>query len=221
MRWRLIAIAGSVVAAGVLIGVVFAQFTGTQTSSGTVNSTTDSPDLYLCEPEDEGVGCGPDDSGADEIIFEGLEDLLPSSVASSHLRLRNIGTNPLDVTSAVPEVTEVDDPGNDCDLMPDVLIRVLGKLPYVTSVYQQVNDNHGIEFANEWDLQIFPRAVGDPQYAQLPGYGTAVHIADTDYEDFSVEVMLPTTTPDACEDNVWDITINWNVVSVGHGPHGP
>ena len=140
MRWRLIATAGSVVAAGVLIAVVFAQFTGTQTSSGTVNSTSASPDLYLCEPEATGVGCGPDDSGADEIIFEGLEDLLPSSAAVSTLRLRNDGTNSQDVLSAVPVVTEVDDPSNDCDVTPDVLIGVLGKVPYGPS--QAANDNH-------------------------------------------------------------------------------
>ncbi len=205
-------------AVGLTVSVVLGVWTGTQTASGTVNATTASPDLYLCEPESEGIGCGPDDSGADEIIFEGLEDLLPSSFTSASLRLRNIGANPLDVLSAEPVVAETADPGADCDVTPDVVIRVLGKVPYVTDYWGSVNDNHGVAFANATGVQPFARALDDPRYASYSGYGVAVHIAAGDYEDFVVDVILLATTPDACEENVWDITIAWQVVSVSHGP---
>jgi hypothetical protein len=206
------------VAAGLTVSVVLGVWTGTQTASGTVNATTASPDLYLCEPDSEGIGCGPDDSGADEIIFEGLEDLLPSSFTSASLRLRNIGANPLDVLSAEPVVAETADPGADCDVTPDVVIRVLGRLPYVTDIWQSVNDNHGVAFANATGVQPFARALDDPRYAQYSGYGVAVHIGADDYEDFVIDVILPATIPDTCEENVWDITIAWQVVSVSHGP---
>jgi len=218
MKWRLAVFVAVLAAVGLTVSAVLGVWTGTQTAGGTVNATTASPDLYLCEPEGEGVGCGPDDSGADETFFEGLENLLPSSFASSSLRLRNIGTNPLDVLSAESVVTETADPGEDCYLTPDVVIRVLGKVPYVTGMWQSVNDNHSASFANATGLQPFARALDDPQYAQSPGYGVAVHIAADDYEDFLVDVILPATAPDSCEDNVWDITIGWRVVSVSHGP---
>ena len=203
--------------AGVTVSVALGMWTGTQTASGTVNATTASPDLYLCEPESEGIGCGPDDSGPDEIIFEGLENLLPASFTSSNLRLRNIGANPLDVLSAEAVVTEAADPGADCDETPDVVIRVLGKVPYFTGYWEPVNDNHGVAFANATGVQPFARALDDPRYASYPGYGVAVHIAAGDYEDFVVDVMLLATIPDACEENVWNITITWQVVSVSHG----
>lgn len=218
MKWRIAVVVAVLAAAGLTVSVVLGVWTGAQTASGTVNATTDSPDLHLCEPEETGIGCGPDDSGADEIFFEGLEDLLPSSFTSSNLRLRNNGTTPLDVLSAEAVVTETADPGNDCDLTPDVIIRVLGKLPYVWNLWQGVNDNHGVQFANATGLQLFSRALEDPQYVQDPWYGVAVHIAAGDYEDFEVDVMLPATAPDACEENVWDITIAWQAVSVSHGP---
>lgn len=218
MKWGIAVVVAVLATAGLMVSVVLGAWTGTQTASGTLNATTASPDLYLCEPEDTGVGCGPDDSGPDEIIFEGLEDLLPSSFTSSNLRLRNIGTNPLDVLSAVPVVTEVADPGSDCSLTPGVTIRVLGKVPYVVGLWESVNDNHGVAFANATGVQTFARALDDPLYYQDPGYGVAVHIAAGDYEDFQVDVMLPATVPDACEENVWDVTIAWQAVSVGHGP---
>ena len=218
MKWRIAAAVGVLGALGLTTSAVFGVWTGGQTASGAVNATSVSPDLYLCEPESGGVECGPDDSGPDELIFEGLENLLPSSYASSTLRLRNVGTNPLDVLSAVPAVAEAADPGSDCSVMPDVIVRVLGKVPYVTSLWQSVNDNHGVEFASAAGLQSFVRALDDPRYSQSLGYGMAVHIAAGDYEDFQVDVILPATAPDACEDNEWDIAIPWEVVSVSHGP---
>lgn len=214
MKWRMAVVVVVLVAVGLTVSVVLGVWTGTQTASGSVNATTASPDLYLCEVEETGVGCGPDDSGPDEIIFEGLEDLLPSSMASSSLRLRNIGTDPMDVLSAVPEVTEEADPGDDCDLTPDVVIGVLGKVPHGWS--DAWNDNHDPWSPLGQGLQVFQRAFEDPNYHGW-GYEVAVHIEPGDYEDFLVKVMLPVTAPDACEENVWDVAIAWEVVSVGHG----
>jgi len=238
MKWRIAVVVAVLAAMGLMVSVALGVWTGTQTASGSVSATTASPGLYLCEPEETGVGCGPDDSGADEIFFEGLENLLPSSFASSNLRLRNIGATPLDVLSAEPVVTEVADPGADCDLTPSVTIRVLGKVPYPidfawwcgpSGCYpdrcgpmgcfpNRLNDNHGVAFGHATGVQLFPRMLEDPQYVQEPGYGVAVHIEAGDYEDFEVDVMLPATAPDACEENVWDIEIPWQVVSVSHGP---
>jgi hypothetical protein len=214
MRGRVAVAVAVLAAAGLTVSVVLGAWTGTQTASGTVNATTASPDLYLCEPEETGVGCGPDDSGPDEIIFEGLEDLLPSSFAMSSLRLRNTGSEPMDVLTAVAEVTEAADPGNDCDLTPEVVIGVWGKVPHGWA--EQFNDNHDPWSPLAEGLQIFPRGLEDPTYHGW-GFELAVHIEPEDYEDFLVHVMLPATAPDACEDNVWDIAINWEVVTVGHG----
>lgn len=208
-------------AVGLTVSVVLGVWRGTQTASGTVNATTASPDLYLCEPEESGIGCGPDDSGADEIIFEGLEDLLPAASVWTTLRLRNIAITPVDVLSAVPTVTEVTDPGNDCDVTPSIQIGVMGKVPYTAFLFgsggSAFNDNHvsgSVFFLS--GIQIFPRALDDPAYDYRLDAGMGVHIAAGDYEDFAIQVFLAVTAPDACEENVWDIAINWEVVSVGH-----
>ena len=60
--------------AAVTVGIVLA-ISDTQTASCGVNAASASVDLYICEASDTvpGPPCASDDSGGDEIIFEGLK----------------------------------------------------------------------------------------------------------------------------------------------------
>jgi len=196
-----------------MVSVVLGLWTATQTASGGVNATvTTAPNLYLCEPD--GGDCGQDDSGADEQLFENAENLLPNTFASDRLRLRNTGGQSLDVVRAVTTVSETADPGADCAVLPTVRIGLdlpLGPGPFP---FPLPHDNHGPSFAQTQGLQVFFRTVDDPRYDGSFGFeGQAIHIASGGHEDFTVQVLLRGDTPSACEDNAWNISISWQVVT--------
>jgi predicted ribosomally synthesized peptide with SipW-like signal peptide len=67
-----------------------ALFTDSQTATGDVNAGT--VNLYLLEP-------AGDDTGEDEVIFEGTENLLPGQSANYTLRISNTGTAPFTISS--------------------------------------------------------------------------------------------------------------------------
>ena len=227
MKLRLMAaLIGFAVVGGLAGGIVMALWTGSQTASGSVNAASSSVDLYICEPNADPAnsGCGPDDSGADETIFEGTEDLLPGNWVWAPVRLRNVGSTPLDILSTALSMTEVSDPGGDCGYSPmehDVTVWELGKWYFVAPDYYYMaatagaNDNHYPSDAQE--LQVFPKTNMDGAVRSWAGWdNVAVHIAPGDYEDMAVRVRLPLTTSPFCENGVWNIAITWTVVTAAY-----
>jgi predicted ribosomally synthesized peptide with SipW-like signal peptide len=81
---------GAVVAVLAVAGTQ-ALFTDSQTASGDVNAGT--LDLYLLEPSTA------DDAGANEIIFEGTENLTPGNFVTYGLRIRNDGNVPFSIAA--------------------------------------------------------------------------------------------------------------------------
>ena len=70
---RVLLVVGVGLAAAVTAVVVYAQLDDSQTAAGTINATTRSADLYICEPDSTpGPACGSDDSGADEAVPCGM-----------------------------------------------------------------------------------------------------------------------------------------------------
>ncbi len=91
-RGMFVAVLVVALAGAVSAGIVLAQLGDTQTASGTINATTTSADLYICEPDSTpGPACGSDDSGADETVFETLEDIRPGDRVEWAVRLQNVG----------------------------------------------------------------------------------------------------------------------------------
>lgn len=131
----------AVIALGALtLGIVLA-FSDTRTATGSVNATAGSTDLYICEGSrtQPGPQCVQDDMGADEDIFEGLEDLLPGRVSHWDIRIKNVGTTAWDVLTAAPQITIASDPGGDCLAMltgsPAFgFVQLLGRAPDSTSI---------------------------------------------------------------------------------------
>jgi len=82
MKGRFLPIILVAVIVSLLGGVAFAQLSSVQRASGSINVTSSaSADLYICEPNStQGPDCGADDSGADELVFETVEDMLPGDV---------------------------------------------------------------------------------------------------------------------------------------------
>ena len=189
----------ALVSLALLVGVglfaaptVLALFTDSHSVSGSVNVTSDSVDLYICDITGTdttsatcpGIG---DDSLGDEIIFEGLENLVPDGVALWDIRLLNVGELAWDSNSRpFPVVTEVNDPGADCDYAPAVSFSVLGKDG------DSLNDNHSAGSSTGW-----PRA-------DVYGY-VRIHVEPGDFEDVRIGATLSANAGNECRDNAWDI----------------
>ncbi len=118
MKRPLVIVAVLAILVAATVGIVFA-FSDSQVASGGVTATSASVDLYICEasPDVPGAECANDDSGEDEMIFEGLEDLIPGSVAEWDIRLVNEGMNPWDVLAVDTQVSVASDPGSDCQTL--------------------------------------------------------------------------------------------------------
>ena len=140
MGLRIIVTVAVTLVVGTLAGVVFAQLRqlgDSQTAIGTVSVTDTSVDLYICEPGDKrGPDCGSDDIDGDEFVFETLEDIKPGDLVEWDIRLVNMGSNNLMVSSATLNIRELTDPGDDCpgDALGDAdlgfglrVLRILGK----------------------------------------------------------------------------------------------
>jgi len=201
MRWRILVTvlmfgAAAAVGAGLAIAT---PWTDTRALSGQVSVASPLPDLlYICEPTGpDPEPCPGDDSGADEIIFEGLEDITPGRTLSYDIRLRNIsdqsGSNVnWDISALSIQITEVVDPGNDCDTVPEVWLEVTSR-----------NDNHSV-----WHDP--PPIPGSPSFGPKlcdGNYECYVHVAPGEHEDMLAFAELPLDTPMVCEGNVWDISI--------------
>ena len=218
MRRKLVFIAVILLAAGTLASVVFAQLGDSRTATGSLNVSTTSADLYLCEPNNVvGPTCGSDDSLADEAVFETLEDLLPGDRAQWDLRLKNVGTRDWWVTGVTLNILETDDPisaaTGDC---PSGALRgeffggltVLGKGLQVipgtgdtgdTILYDEVNDNF------QGPPPGVPRFRGKI-YGELP-----IRVASGDYEDVRLRLQLDYVGTEYCDANQWEAAWQFTV----------
>ncbi len=206
MKWKFLAgLCVTFIALGTVASIVLAQWTDTQNTTGAVNVTTESAELYICETG--GADCAVDDSGADEIIFEGVEDLYPGSTATYDFRLRNIGTLSWDVTSVTHGFTETSDPGTDCNDEPTVYFTVI-----------DCNGNHFYGCTTSANPPPLPRFRKD----DLGGCGCTivptaeywqgnVHVEPGENEDMRAYVTLPSNAAVECQDNVWDLSVDWEV----------
>jgi len=206
MRWRILVtvlMLGAAAALGASLGLA-TPWTDTRALEGQVSVASPLPELlYICEPTGpDPEPCPGDDSGADEIIFEGLEDITPGRTVSYDIRLRNIsdqsGSNvDWDISALSIDITEVVDPGDDCDAVPTIWLEVTSE-----------NDNHYTGDA--------PPIPGSPSFGPALCSGgfmgqyhsdCVVHVAPGEHEDMVAFAELPLDTPMACEGNVWDISI--------------
>lgn len=199
MRWRILVtvlMLGAAAAVGAGLAIA-SPWTDTRTLSSEVNVASPYPDLlYICEPTGPDPDpCPGDDSGADEIIFEGLEDITPGRTLSYDIRLRNISDQSeanvdWDISAVSIQITEVVDPGDDCDAVPTVWLEITS-----------ANDNH--------HAGSTPPIPGSPSFGpslcQL--YECFVHVAPGEHEDMLALAELPLDTPMECEGNAWDISI--------------
>ena len=188
------------VAVGVVAGVALAQLTDSQTASGTITATSTSADLYICEPDSTpGPACGSDDSGADETVFETLEDIRPGETVTWDVRLKNVGTDDWVLANAVLTVVETADPGGDCpdnvlwsgrnlfDQWTNAGAFILGKAG------DSINDNPvpgSSFFLFRWD---YPEA-------------RAAKVAAGDYEDIRLSLQLNTYGTENCDGNEWNVS---------------
>ncbi|OGT25304.1 MAG: hypothetical protein A2Z17_04420 [Gammaproteobacteria bacterium RBG_16_66_13] len=232
MRWRLILIAGVTAAALSASAVaVWAQFLASHDASGQANTAASTTDvLYICQPSGTTTTpqCPIDTMGADETIYVSSEDMVPGSVRWQKLRVTNVGGEPWDILNMASSWTEVSDPSGLCSTVPEAVIwqfgvttavggqgpgvTILGKIgagaypdPVEGVSYQNsINDNHS-------------SVAGTAVFSNrgLSGYGlpnsNTVHVAPGDYEDLVLGLRLPTSTPSACLDVVWQLTTTWNI----------
>ena len=183
-------------------GVVVAALGDTEDASGTINVSSESADLYICEPGNvDGPDCGPDDSDGAEIVFEGLEDLRPGDIVEYDVRLKNVGTVPFVVLDAEFEATETNDPDNDCpqgvlsaysDGYPYVGVTILGKDG------DWLNDN-------VYDVDAIRFPVFD-SYQDL-----SIAIAPGDFEDVRLALRLNLQNSVNCDSNEWDVSWTFTV----------
>lgn len=198
-------LAASLVAVGVIAGLALAQLSDSQTAAGTVNVTSTSADLYICEPGTiPGPACGPDDSGADETVFETLEDIRPGETVLWDIRLTNVGSDDWTLSNAAPAVTEIADPGNDC---PDSALK-LGRNPadYDSNAGAFILGKNG-DSINDNPLpgaSFFLRRWNASETR-------AVRVVAGDYEDVRLSIELITTGTEDCDGNEWSLTYTFEV----------
>ena len=208
---RILLVVGAGIAAVVTAVVVYAQLDDSQTAAGTINATTTSADLYICEPGGTPPACGPDDSGADETIFETLEDIRPGEVVEWALRLTNVGTVDWTVTGALLTVTETTDPGGDCPnpgfanalgagVDPVTGFDSFGGVFILGKAGDSQNDN--------------PTGVsGVPLFRRNASGATRrnIFVAVGDYEDVMLRLQLPGVGTENCDGNEWTVTWTFTV----------
>ena len=200
MKWRsLLALTGGLVAAAALLGVAVAVLTDSQTATGTITATSTSADLYICEPGVPGPACGSDDSGADEIVFETIEDIIPGETVEWDIRLQNVGTTDWTLSDVTVTIVETVDPGSDCPDPALVNGRNLINQSSAAGAFilgkagDEINDNpsQGASFfLIRWTSH----------------QGHAVLVAAGDYDDIRLRIELPTSGTENCDGNEWSIT---------------
>lgn len=213
MRWRIILLGGAAIAAAVVVAaVVYAQLGDTQTASGTVNVTTTSADLYICEPDTiKGPACGSDDSGGDETIFETLEDMLPGDQVSWDIRLKNVGSEILVISGVGLSITETVDPGADCPNF--ALQQGSGSFGQSSGGVFILGKNGDSSNDNPDFVSGFPQFKREGSF-QLRTIG----VAPGDYEDLRLRLRLNPSGTDDCDGNEWNASWQFTALPVSFLP---
>jgi hypothetical protein len=203
-RLKVLAVLAAFFAVAIGAGVVIAALGDTETASGTITVSSESADLYICEPGAvSGPDCGPDDSDGDELVFESDELLLPGEQSYYDIRLKNVGDRPFFVTDYQVNVDEVTDPGGDC---PQSALRPGN------------SESNSYYYYGSW-LWILGKD-GDPHndndlgFGQTFGYDeengdSPIYIAPGDYEDVRLRVYLDYYDSINCDGNEWNV--NWEI----------
>ena len=185
----------------VTAAVVIAQLADVQTASGNVSVTSTSADLYICEPGTATPpGCGSDDNGGDEAIFETLEDIRPGQIVWYDIRMKNIGDVTWTVMNVTLTITETSDPGGDCPddaLGPGVAIFMQTPYPSQAGVYPHYTDAvPGAPVFRRWSSTT---------------YTGAIKASPSGYNDVSLALQLSATGTENCDGNVWNVSWVWTV----------
>lgn len=204
---KLLGLLGTLSALAIGAGLAYAALGDTQSASGSVNVSTTSADLYICEPGNAaGPACGSDDNDGNEAIFESLEDLRPGQTAQWDVRLKNVGTVPFMVTGVTLTTAENNDPGSDC---PEGSLTSSGpsdsyyNYPYGISLLGKNGDPANDNPYNNNDIPAFS---GETDYQ---GYG--ILIAPGDYEDVRLRLRLQLQNTANCDGNAWNVAWNFTV----------
>lgn len=228
---RLLTVFVVVAAAAGVLSVAWAQFFTTHQATGQVSSASAPVDVsYICEPAGTTTSpiCPTDDSGADEFIFETNEQTLPGTVRWWKLRIRNVHTDPWDILSISSSWSKISDPSGICNQFPvDVRyngpsqttimgsgqgpgITILGTGPNTSpgNVYREPVE--GIYYSSITNDDHTPVA-GSAAFLGLDSGTRSIHLAPGGYEDLLLGIGLPTTTPPQCVNNVWAVTLNFDV----------
>lgn len=178
------------------------EWADSQNTFGEIQVTSGSADLYVCEPTGTSGDpiCPGDDSGADEIIFEGDEDMVPFSVRNWDLRLVNNGDLAWDVHEIIFTLNEVADPNSDCDVLPTGQQTGFFDAPpgFPTLIALAPDaDDHTSAGGGRYT----------PPFEFMPN-NTRVHVAPGDYEDIRIASAMPGSLPTSCRGNVWSMSFS-------------
>ena len=202
MCWRHILIPAGLLAAVAVAVVAYGQFVDTETASGEIAATSTSADLYICEPDGTPPpDCGSDDNGADEAIFETLEDIRPGEIVSWDIRLQNVGSDSWTVLGVTLTVTEVADPGDDC---PDDAIV---PAPVIYAAVPYYSDSGVFILSGPCTVPgapVFLREAYPDQYKAICTGASAS-------ADVRLRLQLSPVGTEYCDGNIWNVSWVWTV----------
>lgn len=219
MRRRLLILGTTLGAVAIATAVttallIAAGWTDTQSTSGNVTISGTTPDLlYICDLTGGVFGSttecpgtdSSDDTGADEIIYEDLDEaLLPGGPAAVwDIRLRNPDPDVAwDVIAVGPAFTPTADPGGGCGLEPDLTIRTVA-LTGDNHVFGHDNADPGYPALRSEDI--------DNAHSPLRPHQVTVHVAQSGFEDVRFRVSIPGSFPIECQGNAWDLDVVFTV----------
>ncbi len=230
-------------AAGLVTAVAIAIFFDQQSTSGTVNlaSVGEAETVYICDaqgatigtandtlqpvtlppPIDQTIHCESDDSGPDEMIFEGDEDLIPGAEKEWDIILWNTSDFPWDIPDfdfdytdlglgklVDVQITEVSDPGLDCNAEPDIDASILFHRLRADGTFP------GGSTADHDPSGSFMALQGSQGYPLEPDLtaNRIPHVQPGEAEVLRLKASMDLAVGNECVDNEWSISISWSVV---------
>jgi hypothetical protein len=184
-------------------GAVIAALGDSETASGTITVSSESADLYICEPgTTPGPECGADDSDGAEIVFEGDEQFIPGESRYYDIRLRNVGQRSFVVTDLNFLINETADPGNNC---PDHALWSGGHPNrYWDSSAVWILDDPAGDDSSSIDSIRFP-------YEDTSQSDSVIAIGPGEHEDVRLRLKMDLFDTENCDGNVWDVSFEFVV----------